>query len=74
MKHLKSYAEKFPTTVEQLRQQLYVDGEAQSVEEAAQMIRPADEIFKATKMDLCKWTTNSREFARSYPRSNFRTQ
>ena len=64
LKHLKKYEDIFPETVNQLRDQLYVDdwiGGTDSPLAAAKTIREALIIFGDAKMELLKWTTNSKE-------------
>ena len=74
LKHLKLYEDRFPETVRQLREQLYVDdwlGGADSLEEAVQRIKEALIIFRDAKFELTKWTTNSKELEALLPELEF---
>lgn len=71
---LDGYKTVYPATVNQLEAQLYVDdwiGGAHNVEEAAQFIREALEIFQSAKMELCKWSTNSEELKSKFDQLEF---
>jgi hypothetical protein len=60
-KHLLSVQSRFPETVEQLREQLYVDdylGGADDEPAAIKRVEETDEIFKEAKLNMRSWATN----------------
>jgi hypothetical protein len=60
-KHLLSVQSRFPETVEQLREQLYVDdylGGADDELAAIKQVEETDEIFKEAKLNMRSWATN----------------
>ena len=64
LKHLRLYEDRYPDTVRQLREQLYVDdwiGGAKNLKLGIKTIKEARIIFSDAHMELRKWTTNSRE-------------
>jgi hypothetical protein len=60
-KHLLSVESRFPETVEQLREQLYVDdylGGANDEPAAITRVEETDEIFKEAQLNMRSWATN----------------
>ncbi|XP_059350990.1 uncharacterized protein LOC132087916 [Daphnia carinata] len=64
LKCLDEHKEDHPELVEQLGSQLYVDdwlGGVSSIPQAIDLITQAQRLFSSAKMELKKWTTNSKE-------------
>jgi hypothetical protein len=60
-KHLLSVQSRFPETVEQLREQLYVDDYLVGADDepaAIKRVEETDEIFKEAKLNMRSWATN----------------
>lgn len=75
LRHLKDFEAEYPETVKKLRKQLYFNdwlGGDMSVEEAENSIRESNTIFKAAKMELCKWTSNSTALIQRLPEIQFK--
>ena len=60
---MKLYEEKYPLTVNQIKQQLYVDdfaGGTGHIEDAKKIAEEATRLFADAKMHLRKWTSNDK--------------